>query len=103
MVYSATERPISRIAQLKRLMRELEDDEALRIEGRIPHFEGGGFIFIGAYGGRYQINICDRVWSRKSDAYTVGDRDEWHHFESYESAWKFLSPIIKRPLRACKY
>ena len=100
---SIVEDPVSSVTRLRELMKHLEDDQGLRVVGKVSRFGGGGFIFIGVYGGRYQMNICDRVRSGKSGAWTVGRRDEWYQFERFDQAWSFLRPLIKSPLRAWVY
>jgi hypothetical protein len=97
------EDPIRSTAQLKRLIGGLEEDEAIRIEGKIPRFKGGGFIFVGVRAGEYQVNICDRVAGERTGTYTVGERDEWHRFHGVEEVWRFIGPFLKTPLKASIY
>jgi len=102
-MYSTIEDRIRNIRGLKKWMRDLEEDEGLRIVGNMRRFAGGGFLFIGIRQGKYRVNICDRIWDRRKRAYTAGEGGEWHEFESFEEAWKFVRPMTRRPVQAWIY
>jgi len=97
------ERRIKDPALLRRLMRALDEDEGIRIEGILPDLANGGFIFVGFYRGSYCVNLCDRIRDKHSNGYTVGGNDRWFYFEEFPGLWKFLRPLIREPLKAWLY
>lgn len=97
------ERRIRDLALLRRLMRALDEDEGIRIEGNLPDLANGGFIFVGFYRGSYCVNLCDRIRDKHSKGYTVGDNDRWLYFDEFLGLWRFLRPLIRKPLRAWLY
>jgi hypothetical protein len=97
------ERRIQDLALLKRFVRALDEDEGLRIEGNVSDLANGGYIFVGFYRGSYCVNLCDRVKDNQSQKYTVGSNDRWFYFEDASGLWKFLRPLIRKPLRAWLY
>jgi hypothetical protein len=97
------ERRIRDLPLLRRLMRALDEDEGIRIEGKLPDLANGGFIFVGFYRGSYCVNLCDRISDKHSKGYTVGDNDRWFYFDEFRDLWKFLRPLIREPLRAGLY
>ena len=97
------ERRIINLALLKRFMQALDEDEGIRIEGNVPDLANGGYIFVGFYRGSYCVNLCDRVRDKQSQKYTVGSNDRWFYFEEASGLWKFLRPLIRKPLRAWLY
>ncbi len=101
-LYSTIERPIRSIQQLRQLMKKLEEDQALRIEGNVPEFNGG-FIFVGLFGGKYQVNLCEKIHRKKVKSYTVGTKNEWYEFQNFDQTWSFLRPLFKRPIQAWIY
>jgi hypothetical protein len=97
------ERRLESAALLKKHMQALDEDEGIRIEGNLPDLANGGYIFVGFYRGSYCVNLCDRVRDRQSGAYTVGANDRWFYFEKLPDLWKFLQPLIRKPLKAWLY
>ncbi len=98
-----SERRIKDRALLKRLMQALDEDEGIRIEGMLPDFSNGGYIFVGFYRGSYCVNLCDRIRKKRSKDYTVGSNDRWLYFDEFEGLWRFLRPLIRGPLKAWLY
>jgi len=101
-VYSTIEDSIRSLQSLKKWMRDLEEDEGLRIVGNMRKFAFGGFLFVGIRQGKYRINICDRIRNRQT-VFTAGRGGEWHEFQSFMDAWKFIMPRIRHPVRAWVY
>jgi hypothetical protein len=101
--YSTIEDPIHNICSLRTWMRDLEEDEGLRIVGRARPFAGGGFLFVSIHQGKYRVNICDRIRHQKKANFIAGEGGEWHEFETFEEAWKFVSQKIRRPVQAWVY
>ena len=97
------ERRIRDLQLLKRLINALDEDEGIRMEGRIPDLANGGYVFVGFYRGSYCVNLCDRVRGKSSERYTAGSNDRWFYFEDFSELWKFLRPLIQKPLRAWLY
>jgi len=97
------ERRIVDTALLKRFIRALDEDEGVRIEGNVSDLANGGYVFLGFYRGSYCVNLCDRVRDRQTQKFTVGSNDRWFYFEEATALWKFLQPLIRRPLRAWLY
>jgi hypothetical protein len=97
------ERRIRDLPLLKRFIQALDEDEGLRIEGNRPDLANGGYIFVGFYRSSYCVNLCDRIRDKQSQKYTVGSNDKWFYFEEFTDLWKFLRPLIRKPLRAWLY
>jgi hypothetical protein len=97
------ERKISNSALLRKFIQALDEDEGIRIEGRVPDLANGGYIFIGFYRGSYCVNLCDRVLDKQSQRFTVGTNDKWLYFDDFPGLWKFLRPMIRKPLKAWLY
>jgi hypothetical protein len=97
------EDPIRDMRSLRRWLRNLEEDEGLRIVGRAEAFAGGGFMFVGHRQGKYRINICDRIWDRKLRTYRAGGGGLWREFDSFEEAWGYVRPLVRRPVQAWVY
>ena len=97
------ERRIRNPALLRRFMQALDEDEGIRIEGNVPDLANGGYIFVGFYRGSYCVNLCDRIRDKQSQKYTVGSNDQWFYFEEASGLWKFLRPLIRKPLKAWLY
>ncbi len=81
----------------------LDEDEGIRIFGRVNGFAKGGFIFVGVYMGKYCARVCDRVWDRKRKAYLVGQKSKYFYFSKIEELFKFLKMNIERPINAWLY
>ena len=97
------ERSIADLPLLKRFISALDEDEGIRIEGNRPDLANGGFIFLGFYRGSYCLNLCDRIRDKQPKKYTVGSNDKWFYFEKFTDLWKFLRPLIRKPLKAWLY
>lgn len=97
------ERRLDNVALLKRHMQGLDEDEGIRIEGRLPDLANGGYIFVGFYRGSYCVNLCDRLRDKRSGSYTVGGNDRWFYFDEFPNLWRFLHPLIRKPLKAWLY
>jgi hypothetical protein len=97
------EERIRSFKELRDRVRALDEDEGIRIFGRVKGFRNGGFIFLGIYVERYCVMIRDRVWDPKRGAYSVGPRRKYLYFHSMEELWEFLKGAIERPLKAWLY
>jgi len=84
-------------------MRDLEEDEGLRIVGRAKGIKGGGFLFVGVHQGKYRVNVCDRIKDRKKRGYSAGKGGMYHQFDSFVEVWSFVRPMIRRPVQAWVY
>lgn len=84
-------------------MRDLEEDEGLRIVGEVQGFMGGGFLFVGVHEGKYRVNICNRIGENERRGYSAGKGGAWHQFDSFAEAWSFIRPMIRRPVQAWVY
>ncbi|MGQ9640211.1 MAG: hypothetical protein ACUVUB_07195 [Candidatus Bathyarchaeia archaeon] len=100
-IYS--EHKIGSLEELATLMRAMDQDEGIRVRGRVEGSQGGGFIFIAKSNGRYTFNLCDRIYDPKSGTYTPGGNDRWLYFDSFEEAWGKLMALINNPLEAYSY
>lgn len=96
------ERPIRYQKDLYDFIEALDEDEGIRIEGKLENHAGGGFVFIG-YRGSYCVNICDRIWNRRLRKYVAGGKDEWYYFDTGKEAYSFALKEAKMPLRAWLY
>jgi len=94
---------ISNLEDLRRLMEALDEDEGIRVLGRVEGFANGGFIFVSRFRERFCLNICDRVWDENTGTYTVGGRDVWLYFDDINSAWNRLTSLIAHPVKAWFY
>lgn len=97
------ERRITDLQQLRKFIRALDEDEGIRMEGNLPDLANVGYIFVGFYRGSYCVNLCDRIRDEQSQKYTVGPNDKWFYFEEFNGLWKFLRPLIRKPLKAWLY
>ncbi len=97
------ERRIRDAQLLKRLIKALDEDEGIRMEGRVPDLANGGYIFVGFYRGSYCVNLCDRIRDRSSNRYTAGFNDKWFYFEDFSGLWRFLRPLARKPFKAWLY
>jgi len=102
-MYSTIEDSIRDMRSLRRWVRDLEQDEGLRVVGRVQGFAGGGFLFVGFHQGKYRVNICDRIWNEKERVYRASKGGQWHEFSSFEKAWSFVMPLVRRPIQAWVY
>lgn len=102
-MFSTIEDPIHDVRSLRKRMQDLEEDEGLRVVGKMRGFAGGGFLFMGFHQGKFRVNVCDRILDRKKRTYSAGRGGEWHEFDSFEEAWDFVRPIIRRPVQAWVY
>jgi len=102
-MYSTIEDSIRDMRSLRRWVRDLEQDEGLRIVGKVQGFAGGGFLFVGFHQGKYRVNICDRIWDAKERAYRASKGGQWCEFGSFEKAWSFVRPLVRRPIQAWVY
>jgi hypothetical protein len=98
-----TERKIESFEELATIMRAMDQDEGLRVQGRVEGFKGGGFIFMAKSGSRYCIQICDRIDDPASKTFTVGGNDVWMYFDTFEEAWEKLKSLAVNPLEAYSY
>lgn len=94
---------IRNIKELKEQIRNLDEDEGIRISGRKEGFKNGGFIFLGFFRGKYCVNISDRLWNKVTKTYTAGGKEEFFYFKNSDEAWSFIEPIVERPLMAWVY
>ncbi len=97
------EKRIRTIKELREYIYALDEDEGIRIFGRVKGFVKGGFIFVGIYMGRYCVRICDRVWDRKRKTFLVGKKSKNLYFLKIEDLFEFLQSNIERPINAWLY
>jgi len=102
-MFSTIEDPVNSMRALRKWVHDLEEDEGLRIVGEVRGFNGGGFLFIGFHQGKYRVNICDRICEGKKRIYKAAKGGEWYGFDSFEEVWRFIRPLVKRPVRAWVY
>lgn len=98
-----SEHRIESLNELYVLIQAMDQDEGIRIRGEVDGFENGGFIFVAKSGSRYCINICDRVYDPEKKVFTVGGRDRWLYFESFDEAWETVRKLIRNPIEAYSY
>lgn len=98
-----SERPIRSRRDLLDFIVALDEDEGIRLEGKLKNHLGGGFLFIGYYRGSYCVNICDRIWNSKLRKYVAGGKDEWYYFDTGKGAYAFAVREAKSPIRAWLY
>jgi hypothetical protein len=84
-------------------MRDLEEDEGLRIVGKMPEFTGGGFLFVSIHQGKFRVNVCDRIQHARKKTFRPGKGGEWYEFDSFDKVWKFVIERIRRPVQAWVY
>jgi len=101
--YQYLERPIMGRKDLYDFIDALDEDEGIRIHGKLKNHAGGGFVFIGYYRGSYCVNICDRIWNRKLRKFIAGGNDEWYYFDTAPQAYNFAVRQAKTPIRASLY
>lgn len=102
-MFSTIEDSVSNMRVLRRWIRDLEEDEGLRIVGKVRRFTSGGFLFIGFHQGKYRVNICDRIREGKKRTYAAAKGGEWYEFDSFDEVWSFVRPMVRRPVRAWVY
>jgi hypothetical protein len=95
-----SERAIRNERDLLDFIEALDEDEGIRIEGKLKNHPGGGFIFVGYYRGSYCVNICDKIWNPKLRKHVAGGNDEWYYFDTGTQAFTFVMKEAKRPVRA---
>jgi hypothetical protein len=98
-----SERPIRSERDLLDFIEALDEDEGIRVEGKLRNPPGGVFIFVGYYRGSYCVNICDRVWNSRLRKHVAGGKDEWYYFDKGKGAFDFVMKEAKRPIRAWMY
>jgi hypothetical protein len=98
-----SERPIRGERDLFDFIQALDEDEGIRLEGKLKNHLGGGFVFIGFYRGSYCVNICDRLWNTGLRKYVAGGKDEWFYFDTAKEAFSFVLKEAKHPLRGWLY
>ena len=81
----------------------LDEDEGIRIFGKVKGFAKGSFIFVGIYLGKYCVRICDRIWNQKSKSYLVGKKNKFFYFSEINELLTFLETNIEKPLKAWLY
>ena len=97
------EQRIQSLRDLKNYIYALDEDEGIRIFGKVKGCERGGFIFVGIYLGKYCVRVCDRVWDRKRKSHSIGNKNNYLYFSNVEELFNFLEDNIERPLRAWLY
>jgi len=97
------EEEINSLEDLRRLMEALDEDEGIRVLGKVEGFANGGFIFVSRFRDRFCLNICDRIWDERTKTYTVGGRDVWLYFDDFDSAWNRLKSLIADPVKGWLY
>ena len=101
--YQYSERSIANRKDLYDFIDALDEDEGIRICGKLKNHVGGGFVFIGYYRGNYCVNICDRKWNRRLRKYVAGGNDEWYYFDTASQAYTFALKQAKSPIQAWLY
>jgi len=97
------EEEIDNLEDLRRLMEALDEDEGIRVLGKVEGFANGGFIFVSRFRDKFCLNICDRVLDEKTGTYAVGGRDVWLYFDDFDSAWSRLKSLVAEPVKAWLY
>jgi hypothetical protein len=97
------EKRIYTMKELRDYVYALDEDEGIRIFGRIEDFVKGGFIFVGVYMGRYCVRVCDRVWDRERNTHSIGQKSKYFYFSKIEELFEFLKINIERPINAWLY
>ena len=101
--YQYSERPIVNRKDLYDFIDALDEDEGIRLCGKLKNHTAGGFVFIGYYRGSYCVNICDRIWNKKLRKYIAGGNDEWYYFDTALQAYNFALKQAKTPIQAWLY
>ena len=101
--YQYSERSIVNRKDLYDFIDALDEDEGIRLCGKLKNHPGGGFVFIGYYRGSYCVNICDRIWNKKLRKFIAGGNDEWYYFDTAPQAYSFALKQAKTPIRAWLY
>jgi hypothetical protein len=97
------EHHIRSFKELKDYIYALDEDEGIRIFGRVKGFAKGGFIFVGIYMGKYCVRICDKIFNQKSKSFLVGSRSKYFYFSEIKELLTFLEINIEKPLKAWLY
>ena len=97
------ENPKGAVLRISARARSLPGDVWLSRVRAVEVLDQPCYIFVGFYRGSYCVNLCDRIRDRQSQKYTVGSNDKWFYFEEFNGLWKFLRPLIRKPLRAWLY
>lgn len=98
-----SEQEVHDLEQLMSTARNLDQDEGIRIEGALPDYENGGFVFFTFYRGRYCVNFCNRRFDERLGKYVPGGGDTLHFFGKFDDAWALAEKSIRRPLKAWIY
>ena len=97
------EHKVENLEELATIMRAMDQDEGIRVQGEVEGFKGGGFIFVAKSNSRYCIQICDRIYDPATKTSTVGGNDVWMYFDTFEEAWEKLKTLIRNPIEAYSY
>lgn len=103
MILMYKEQRIQSLRDLKNYIYALDEDEGIRIFGKVKGYERGGFIFVGIYLGKYCVRVCDRVWDHKLKSHSIGNKNNYLYFSNVEKLLNFLEDNIEKPLRAWLY
>jgi hypothetical protein len=97
------ERKITQLSELKNLVWGLDLDEGIRFLANVPGREGRSFVFVTKCDEKICVTTKDRILDKSLNEYIPGGKEEWKYFESPESAWQFISSLLKTPIEAYYY
>jgi len=97
------ERKITQLRELKTIVWGLDLDEGLRFVVEMPGYKDGAFLFLTKNEDKYCVSIKERVFDEKAEQFVPGDKDQWKYFETAETAWAYISKLLKTPLEAFYY
>ena len=97
------ERRITQLRELKTIVWGLDLDEGIRFVVDMQGFKDGAFLFLTKSDDKYCVSIKERVYDERDQQFVPGDKDQWKYFETAETAWAYVSKLLKTPLEAYYY
>jgi len=82
-------------------MQSLDSDEGIRVNSAKEGSEC--FTFVSKKGGRFTVNIAERVYDKSLKAYVPGGEETWFYTSDIEEALTKVMKEAERPLRAYLY
>ncbi|MAH21929.1 MAG: hypothetical protein CMO12_03865 [Thaumarchaeota archaeon] len=98
-----TDTRINGFSRLETLVRALDIDEGIRIQGKVRGFARGGYVFVTRSRRQFCVNVCEQVVDTGSGKYIPGGREEWYYFDDAAAVLRYIRPIIETPLLAWAY
>ncbi len=95
------EKRIRSLAELRKIMPTLDADEGIRIDA--VNGRSKCFMFVTKKGGKYTVNIAERIYDASFKAYVPGGRETWFHTGDLEEALSKITAEAQRPFRAYLY